>query len=132
MEEVRSDEAAAKVTLNNNTLELFNYDIKDVDLKLFFDKFDWKQLEVIKLVGTGLQDHQFNQLLNYMVRTKVHSVLLPNNDLQEISLDALINFSSMNSNLKTVSLQRNNINKLNSSVRSKIAMINKKGITLYI
>ena len=101
-------------------------------MKLFFDKFDWKQLEVVKLVGTGLQDHQFNQLLNYMVRTKVHSVLLPNNDLQEISLDALINFSSMNSKLKTVSLQRNNINKLNSSVRSKIAMINKKGITLYI
>ena len=83
-------------------------------------------------MGTGLQDSQFNQLLNYMIKTKVHSVLLPNNDLQEISLDALLNFSKMNSNLRTVSLQRNNINKLNSVVRSKINLIGRKGITLYI
>ena len=87
---------------------------------------------MVKLVGTGLQDSQFNQLLNYMIKTKVHSVLLPNNDLQEISLDALLNFSKMNSNLRTVSLQRNNINKLNSVVRSKINLIGRKGITLYI
>ena len=87
---------------------------------------------MVKLVGTGLQDSQFNQLLNYMIKTKVHSVLLPNNDLQEISLDALLNFSKINSNLKTVSLQRNNINKLNSVARSKINLIGRKGITLYI
>ena len=87
---------------------------------------------MVKLVGTGLQDSQFNQLLNYMIKTKVHSVLLPNNDLQEISLDALLNFSKMNSNLRTVSLQRNNINKLNSVVKSKINLIGRKGITLYI
>ena len=87
---------------------------------------------MVKLVGTGLQDSQFNQLLNYMIKTKVHSVLLPNNDLQEISLDALLNFSKINSNLRTVSLQRNNINKLNSVVRSKINLIGRKGITLYI
>ena len=44
MEEVRSDEAASKTILNNSTLELFNYDLKEVDLKLFLDKFDWRQL----------------------------------------------------------------------------------------
>ena len=40
MGEVRAEEAALKASLNNNTLEMFNYDLKDVELSYFFDKFD--------------------------------------------------------------------------------------------
>ena len=101
-------------------------------MKNYLDSFDWHEVEVIKLFGTGLQDQQFNELLNYILDTRVHSLLLVSNDLQEISLDALINFTNLNSCLKTVSLQKNNINKLNRRVRAKIARIQEKGVNLYI
>jgi hypothetical protein len=121
-----------KASLNGNILELFNFDLKDVEMVSFLDRFDWNRLSVVKMVGVGLQDSQFNQLLNYLLKTKVHSLLLPNNDLQEISLDALVNFTSLHSHLKTVSLQRNNINKLQGKVRTKLAMLARRGLTIYI
>ena len=64
---------------NGTTLELFNFDLKEVDLKKYFARFDWNKIEVVKLVASGLQDLQFNQLLNCLVHTKVHSLLLPGN-----------------------------------------------------
>lgn len=84
------------------------------------------------MVGTNLQDYELNILLNYMIHYQVHSLLLPSNDLQEISLDALIRFTDINTHLKTISLQKNNIQVLSGNCKAKIAMLRKKGLSLYI
>lgn len=86
----------------------------------------------MKLVGCSLQDSHLNTLLNFLLPSHVHSLLLPSNDLQEVSLDALLRFSELNSCLKIVSLQKNNIHTLHSQTRAKLALIKRKGINLYI
>ena len=79
-----------------------------------------------------MQDAQFNILLNFLINSKIHTLILPNNELQEISLDALVNFTSVNKKLRTISLQRNNIHPLQGNTRTKIAMLRKRELTLYI
>lgn len=76
---MRTEEAFYNTNVSGNTIELFHTDLKEVNLKAFLDKFDWRSIEVIKFIGTGLQDHQLNQILNYMLNAKVHSLLLSNN-----------------------------------------------------
>jgi len=44
METVRTAEAHAATSLINNTLELFNFDLKEVDLALYLDQFDWQRV----------------------------------------------------------------------------------------
>jgi hypothetical protein len=101
-------------------------------LNSYLSQFDWDGLEVVKLVGTGLQDGDFNRLLNALVHTHVHSLLLPGNELQEISLDALANYMALNKHLKVVSLQRNNIHPLSGNVRAKMTFLKSKGLSLYL
>jgi hypothetical protein len=132
MESVRTEEAYYNTNVNGNIIELFNTDLKEVNLKAFLDKFDWKAIEVIKFIGTGLQDQQLNQILNYMINGKIHSLLLSNNELEEITLDALLRFTELNRNLKTVSLQRNSIPQLHSNAKAKLAMLKRQGVVVYI
>ncbi len=44
MEGARTDEAAINTLTSGNTLQLFNYDLKEVDLKAYLDKFDWNYI----------------------------------------------------------------------------------------
>lgn len=79
-----------------------------------------------------MQDSQLNLILNYMINGKIHSLLLSNNELEEISLDALIRFTDINKNLKTVSLQKNSIHQLHNNAKAKIAVLKKRGVMVYI
>jgi hypothetical protein len=63
---------------------------------------------------------------------KIHTLLLSNNDLEEISLDALIRFTEINKSLKTVSLQRNSIHQLHTNAKAKLALLKKRGVVVYI
>ena len=67
-----------------------------------------------------------------MKNAKIHTLLLSNNELEEISLDALIRFTEMNKNLKTVSLQKNSIHQLHTNAKAKLALLKKRGVVVYI
>lgn len=87
---------------------------------LLLERFDWSRLEVAKLVRTNLTDVQFNELLNYAVNSKLQTLVLSGNCLSERALDALLNFTQVNSSLRSVYLSRNCINCLKGHTRAKI------------
>ncbi len=96
---------------------------------MYMSYFDWEQVEIIKIVKANLSDSQLNEILNYILNSKVTSLVVSNNNLTDICLDALLHFVSLNKTLKNVYLSSNYINTLKS--RAKILML-KENITLYI
>lgn len=87
---------------------------------------------MVKFVKTGLTDQQFNELLNFTIHSKVTTLVLSSNNLGEISLDALLNFTRLNSTLKNVYLSKNQINPLKGKARQKVLLLKEQGINLYI
>lgn len=87
---------------------------------------------MVKFVKTGLTDQQFNDLLNFTIHSKVTTLVLSSNCLGEISLDALLNFTRLNSTLKNVYLSKNQINPLKGKARQKVLLLKEQGINLYI
>lgn len=87
---------------------------------------------MVKFVKTGLNDQQFNELLNFILQSKVATLVLSSNCLGEISLDALLNYTKMDSTLKNVYLSKNQINTLRGRTRHKITLLREQGINLYI
>lgn len=87
---------------------------------------------MVKFVKTGLNDQQFNELLNFILQSKVATLVLSSNCLGEISLDALLNYTKMDSTLKNVYLSKNQINTLRGRIRHKITLLREQGINLYI
>jgi hypothetical protein len=79
-----------------------------------------------------MNDHQMNQLLNYLVHSNIHTLMLSYNNLTELSLDALLNFVEVNDNLKNIYVPKNNISLLKGNARAKINLLKEKGINLYI
>ena len=87
---------------------------------------------MVKLVKVSLQDEQLNPLLNFILNSKVESLVLSQNGLTEISIDALLHFFEVNSCLKKVYLSTNNISTLKANTKAKINMLREKGINIYI
>jgi hypothetical protein len=79
-----------------------------------------------------MNDHQMNQLLNYLVHSNIHTLMLSYNNLTELSLDALLNFVEVNDKLKNIYVPKNNISLLKGNARAKINLLKEKGINLYI
>lgn len=73
-----------------------------------------------------------NQLLNFLVHSNVHTLMLSYNNLTEISLDALLNFVDINKKLKNIYVPKNNISLLKGNAKAKINLLKHKGINLYI
>lgn len=89
-------------------------------------------IEVVKLVNTDINDGQFNQLLNFLLNSQVTTLVLPGNNLNEISLDALLHFVCENGFLKKVYISKNNINILKGKAKAKIVLLKEKGLTMYV
>lgn len=73
-----------------------------------------------------------NHLLNFLVHSSVHTLMLSSNNLTEISLDALLNFVEINRKLKNIYVPKNNISLLKGNARAKINLLKEKGINIYI
>ena len=67
-----------------------------------------------------MSDYQLNDLLNFMIESKVTTLVLCGNSLTELSLDALLNFNKINQTLRNIYLSKNNINYLKGHTRTKI------------
>ena len=80
-------------------------------------------METIKFVRTGFTDSQLNDLLNFMVHSKVETLVLCGNSLSEVALDALLNFVKMNEFLHNVYISKNNINLLRGRSREKVSLL---------
>lgn len=52
-----------------------------MDISLYLNAWNKKEIEVIKFVNTGFTDHQLNELLNYTLNSKVVTVVLSGNNL---------------------------------------------------
>jgi len=81
MQLLKIEDAITQTTVHDNIMELINYSLHDVDLGLFLSSFNWNKLEILKLVKTGLSDNQLNTLLNHVLNSKVHTLVLSNNNL---------------------------------------------------
>lgn len=123
-----------ETTLSENFISIVGQNLADCNLTLLLSQINWnyKNIEIVKLIKTGLNDLQLNQLLNFLVRSKVHTLMLSYNNLTELSLDALLHFVSLNSTLKNIYLPKNNISLLKGNARPKIHLLKQKGINLYI
>lgn len=69
-------------------------------------------------------------LLNYLVKSTVHTLVLSSNNLTDLCLDAFLNFVTLNSAIKNVILPKNYINSLKS--KPKINTLREKGLNIYI
>lgn len=120
--------------MNYNYISIVGQNLAECNLLLLLSQIDWnhRNIEIVKLIKTGLSDLQLNQLLNFLVRSKVHTLMLSYNNLTELSLDALLHFVSINSTLKSIYLPKNNISLLKGNARTKINLLKQKGINLYI
>lgn len=65
-----------------------------------------------------------------MVKSTVKALVLSGNNLTDVSLDALLNFVTLNSSLKNVYLPKNYVNILKS--KPKINLLKDKGVNIYI
>lgn len=101
-------------------------------MTLYLEQFDWKHgnIEIVKLVKVSLTDEQLNVLLNFMVKSTVKALVLSGNNLTDVSLDALLNFVTLNNALKNVYLPKNYVNILKS--KPKINLLKDKGVNIYI
>lgn len=101
---------------------------------MLLNSIDWnyRNIEIVKFIKTSLSDQQLNQLLNFLVQSNVHTLMLSYNNLTELSLDGLLNFVGIYSKLKNIYLPKNNISLLKGHTRAKINLLKEKGINLYI
>lgn len=65
-----------------------------------------------------------------MVKSTVKALVLSGNNLTDVSLDALLNFVTLNNVLKNVYLPKNYVNILKS--KPKINLLKDKGVNIYI
>jgi len=81
--------------VSDNYIELVGHSLTDCNLTLLLSQVNWQQhnIEIVKFIKTGLTDVQLNQLLNFLIHTGVHTLMLSYNNLSELSLDALLNFT---------------------------------------
>lgn len=77
-----------------------------------------------------MNDEQLNILLNFLLKGRVKALVLSGNNLTDICLDALLNFVSLNSELKNVYLPKNYINILKS--KAKINLLKERGVNIYV
>ena len=103
-----------------------------MEITLFLDRFDWCKLDVVKLVRTNLSDAQLNELLNFSVNSSVTTLVLSGNCLTEKALDALLNFTHVNTTLRNVYFSKNNMNCLKGQTRSKIHFLKEAGLIIYV
>lgn len=68
--------------------------------------------------------------MNYLVKSNVKALVLTSNNLTDVCLDALLNFTAMNNVLKNVYITKNYINKIPS--KGKLALLKEKGLIVYI
>jgi hypothetical protein len=68
--------------------------------------------------------------LNYLVKSNVKALVLTSNNLTDVCLDALLNFTTMNNVLKNVYITKNYINKIPN--KGKLALLKEKGLIVYI
>lgn len=103
-------------------------------MNLFLQHFNWQDpnhpIETVKFVRTGISDDQLNVLLNYLVKSRVNSLMLSGNNLTDLSLDAFLHFVKVNDRLKNVYLPKNYINIL--KCKAKINLLRDAGINIYI
>lgn len=59
--------------------------------------------------------------MNYLVKSNVKALVLTSNNLTDVCLDALLNFTAMNNVLKNVYITKNYINKIPS--KGKLALL---------
>ena len=114
-----------ETTVSDNFISIVGQNLAECNLGLLLSQINWnyKNIEIVKFIKTGLTDIQLNQLLNFLVRSKVHTLMLSYNNLTEISLDALLHFVTLNSILKNIYLPKNNISLLKGSARPKINLL---------
>lgn len=114
-----------ETTVSDNFISIVGQNLAECNLVLLLSQINWnyKNIEIVKFIKTGLTDIQLNQLLNFLVRSKVHTLMLSYNNLTEISLDALLHFVTLNSILKNIYLPKNNISLLKGSARPKINLL---------
>lgn len=60
MSQLKAEEAFRSTVISENTIQLINYSLQDVQMTLLLQKFDWSRLQVVKLVRTNLTDNQLN------------------------------------------------------------------------
>ena len=114
-----------ETTVSDNFISIVGQNLAECNLVLLLSQINWnyKNIEIVKFIKTGLTDIQLNQLLNFLVRSKVHTLMLSYNNLTEISLDALLHFVTLNTILKNIYLPKNNISLLKGSARPKINLL---------
>jgi hypothetical protein len=78
---MRVEEAKNHSELRDGSLSLINFSLQDVDIRLYLECFDWNDIETIKMVNTNINDYQFNQLLNFILRFHVTTLILSGNNL---------------------------------------------------
>ncbi len=94
-----------------------------MNISLYLNTWNKKEIEVIKLVNTGFTDHQLNELLNYTLNSKAVTLVLSGNNLGEVSLDAFLNYIKAGGVLKNVYLSKNFINPLRGKTRAKLTRL---------
>ena len=92
MERMNAYEAQMATSKMEGCLELINYSLQGVDIPLYFEALPLQSVEVVKMVRTGLTDHQLNDLLNVLLPFSVHTLVLCHNSLTELTLDGLLHF----------------------------------------
>lgn len=80
--------------MTSNYISLVGQSLVDCNMTMFLNQIDWtsENIEIVKLIKTSMTDGQLNELLNFLVRSNVHTLMLSYNNLSELSLDALLNF----------------------------------------
>ena len=81
MERMNAHEAQLATTRQGGCLELINHSLQGVDLGQYFEKMPLSDIEVIKLVRTGMTDYQLNDLLNIILHERVSTLVLSGNCL---------------------------------------------------
>ena len=130
MQILRVQEVLKETVVKDNYIELINESLHDVDMNLFLRNFNWNDIEIVKFVRTSLNDEQLNVTMNYLIKSKVKALVLSNNNLTDICLDAFLHFVNVNNILKNVYLTKNFINMLKT--KQKINLLKEKGINIYI
>lgn len=124
----------SEIEVGDNYISLVGHSLANCNMSLFLSQINWSErnIEIVKLIKTSLSDQQFNILLNFLVRSQVHTLMLSYNNLSELSLDALLNFVEINQKVKNVYLSKNNISLLRGNARAKLNLLKEKGINMYI
>lgn len=68
---------------------------------------------MVKMVKVGMNDEEFNLLLNFVMKHRqVHTLVVSHNRLTEQSLEMILSFNRMSDQLKNVYLSKNHINNI--------------------